>query len=559
MNLWRAAAALSGLTLLAGGLIGCSEGGNPRLECAGGEGPITHGPRLGAVSESSINVWIRGCTQVSVNVQYRVAGGTSTTTDSGQDGTAVVELSGLEANTAYSYRMTVDGEPDDELGGEFRTLPATETGTFTFAFGADIRPEGSRVTFTSLLAKKPAFTILYGDQIYVDPQLPPATPHFDANGTADYEAVYRKAWAVPEFRELLANSPTYMMWDDHEILNDYDDERAPPFTWAREAYQEYQNSANSRPYRDGELYYVIRAGPVEIFVLDERTYRLANNQRDTPRKTMLGSVQKADLKAWLLGSTAKFKFIVSPVMFSDLAKHTEEAWPNFKTERNEILDYITDRGIPGVVLISGDEHWTAVLKLEPWGLYEIAPTPLAGFSGVATEDQSNEVLFRLGQTAVFGQATVDTTTCPASLRIQVIDGFGRERFALPLTEAELTRTGISDEEFCSAAGQGRGDSDHDGCTDAAEAGSDAALGGQRDPLNHWDFYDVNGDRRVDSRDALVVSDALGLKIGDDGYDPTLDRSEPTDDKSIAGPPDGTISDDDVFLVTAQVGASCAGA
>ena len=47
------------------------------------------------------------------------------------------------------------------------------------------------------------------------------------------------------------------------------------------------------------------------------------------------------------------------------------------------------------------------------------------------------------------------------------------------------------------------DTDGDGCTDGAEVGADETRGGRRDPLNRYDFYDVNGDAQVD-----VLNDLL---------------------------------------------------
>ena len=41
------------------------------------------------------------------------------------------------------------------------------------------------------------------------------------------------------------------------------------------------------------------------------------------------------------------------------------------------------------------------------------------------------------------------------------------------------------------------DSDGDGCTNVQELGPEPALGGQRDPKNPWDYFDVNGDRNID--------------------------------------------------------------
>ncbi len=569
MNNIRPAAVLLVLTVIAGLAVACSrESSGPKAECAPSEGPITHGPRVGAITESTAKIWVRGCEAVDVNVQYRTAtaadwteaSDTAAGTDLAQDGVAVVELTDLAPATSHLYRLTIDSQPSDSLAGAFRTLPAPDRpGVVSFVFGADIRPEGSRAVYEAMAATDPDFALLIGDQIYVDPQLPPEEPHFEARGSEDYEAVYRAAWEEPAFRRFIASVPTLMMWDDHEILNDWDEQDAPPYAWALSAYDEYQHSANPVSFRPGGLYYVVRAGPAELFVLDERSNRSANNQRDDQQKTMLGRQQKADLQLWLLNSTAKFKFIVSPVMWSDYAKHTEEAWVSFKTERNDILDYVRDHRVPGVVLLSGDEHWTGVFRLDPWDLYELSPTPLAGFSGAATDAGSPDILFKLGQTAVFGSVTVDTTSCPATLVLRVNDAFGQERFALPLTEADLVRPVVAAADYCAASQTGELDSDSDGCSDATELGDDEKQGGRRDPLYHWDFYDVNGDRQVDSTDAIAVADELGVKLGSGLYDPALDRSEPPDGATQwnAGPPDGIIDETDVLLVAAQVGHGCA--
>jgi alkaline phosphatase D len=571
MSFLRAIMLVLALIVAAGGMIACTGGSDaPTLACQPDEGPITHGPRVGGVTDTTAKVWVRACEALDVQVQYQAGGGAwqdgaSEQTNAERDGTAVIELTGLTPHTEYSYRVVLDDQPTDELSGEFRTLiGADQPGVLTFLFGADTRPEGDRVGYETMSALDADFAILAGDQIYVDPQLPPDEPFFDPKGKEDYEAVYRAAWAEPTFRRFLTTTPTMMMWDDHEILNDWAAGTESPYPWAAAAYDEYQHSANPTSFRPGVYYYTMRAGPSDFFVLDERTFRSPDSQRDDEFKTMIGREQKADLKMWLLNSTALFKFIVSPVMFSDYSKHGEEGWVAFKAERNEILDFVREHHVPGVVLLSGDEHWAAVLRLQPWSLYELGPTPIAGFSGVPTDETGPDILFKLGQTALFGSVTIDTNACPATVTLRVIDAFGRERYALPLTEGDLLQPIIAPEEYCAARNAGGLDIDSDGCTDAQERGDDETLGGRRDPLYHWDFYDVNGDRVVDNLDAIAVADSLGAKVQDSGrlaklYDPVLDRSEPADgaEEWSAGPPDGVIDDTDVLLVTAQNGASCA--
>ncbi len=89
------------------------------------------------------------------------------------------------------------------------------------------------------------------------------------------------------------------------------------------------------------------------------------------------------------------------------------------------------------------------------------------------------------------------------------------------------------------------DDDDDGCTDLQEAGPDKDLGGLRDPLNPWDFYDTNGDRIIDLFvDILGVIQHYSLD-GSPPYDVIYDRG------ASAGPytwsmtaPDGSI---DLFI------------
>jgi hypothetical protein len=129
------------------------------------------------------------------------------------------------------------------------------------------------------------------------------------------------------------------------------------------------------------------------------------------------------------------------------------------------------------------------------------------------------------------------------------------------------------------------DDDNDGCTDAAELTFDAAHGGQRDPHNPWDFYDVwtpAGSSWMRDRAVTITGDIFGVArrfgatrpggppteeeaLGEamqppastSGYHETFDRGP------VAGiylsdsvPPDGAISISDILQVARQFGHSC---
>jgi len=118
------------------------------------------------------------------------------------------------------------------------------------------------------------------------------------------------------------------------------------------------------------------------------------------------------------------------------------------------------------------------------------------------------------------------------------------------------------------------DTDGDGCADGEEAaGSDEALGGLRDPLNAWDFYDVplpvgdpgtgTRDRQIDGNDWLAVQSKFGATEGDPipdapPYDPAYDRSEPSPNPWNTQAPDGVIDGNDVLWNLEQFGHSCFG-
>src|SRR5262249_24102659 len=174
------------------------------------------------------------------------------------------------------------------------------------------------------------FMIFGGDNVYAD-TAPAATT------TAEYHAKYRNQWGEAFFRRFTGRCANLMIWDDHEIVNDWSSGQTGRYLQARPAFDAYQGSHNPPPRVAGNAYFALRAGPADIYVLDTRSFRSPNSATDNAAKTMLGATQKADLKAWLLASTAPFKFIVSSVPFSDLGTTGNDSWRGFTTERAELF------------------------------------------------------------------------------------------------------------------------------------------------------------------------------------------------------------------------------
>ncbi len=122
------------------------------------------------------------------------------------------------------------------------------------------------------------------------------------------------------------------------------------------------------------------------------------------------------------------------------------------------------------------------------------------------------------------------------------------------------------------------DSDLDGCRNEQELGSNQAIGGRRDPLNFWDFYDVPTGTwpNVSRNKAVAASDyfAVLARSGSSGstaidplsppaappaYHTAYDRTAPQAgaDAWDSGAPDGVINSIDASTVLAQFGHTCA--
>lgn len=448
---------------------------------------ITHGPVVGQVSDTTVSIWLRTGQAGQAKVLYKktsesswyVSG--SVTTDSGADYTALIKLTNLKANSAYDYKIQVDDTDQANATSTFTTLPAAGTAsTFSFAFGADIYyPLTPHTIFDKILDKNPSFMLLVGDQMYADVGTSSVT-------LDDYRTRYRENWGESHFATFMKQVPTFFMWDDHEIQNDWSSGKTSLYIPARQAAEEYQFKANPTPRVAGELYYTFGVGEADFYVMDTRTFRSANNETDNSSKTMLGTEQKADLKRWLSSSQAKFKFLVSSVPFDDFATTPSDAWEAFTTERKEIFDYISDNNIEGVIFLTGDQHFSLIAKFTDiapkYNLFEFLPTPLNITMRVEPSSSDSQILFKQDDIQNYGFFSVDTTVSPAKIIFTNYDTSNNSLYALTITERDINQnTGprVTIQEGVPGAISGDWqfkytleDADGDSCTIRAEYSTD---------------------------------------------------------------------------------------
>jgi PKD repeat protein len=102
----------------------------------------------------------------------------------------------------------------------------------------------------------------------------------------------------------------------------------------------------------------------------------------------------------------------------------------------------------------------------------------------------------------------------------------------------------------------RADTDGDGCSDGAELGDNERVGGQRAPLNPWDYFNPSedGQNRID--DVIDVVEQAFVDAGQPGYRLETDRSFTSPALQDVGPPDGLQRVEDVLGIVAQYFHDC---
>jgi hypothetical protein len=102
-----------------------------------------------------------------------------------------------------------------------------------------------------------------------------------------------------------------------------------------------------------------------------------------------------------------------------------------------------------------------------------------------------------------------------------------------------------------------GDTDGDGCSDLQENGPDETLGGRRNFLNKWDYFNPSGDKRNRVDDIVLVLNLYFHDPPDPLYDFKVDRT-------LMGPnlwnlwaPNGVVRIDDIVNIINQYFHDCA--
>lgn len=326
------------------------------------------------------------------------------------DGKASRRVRGPEASarTGWTSRITLDGLPAGQtidyevrfstssLRGRFRTPPAGSGVPIRFAWSGDVcgqgwgidESRGGMQSFATLARLEPDFFVHCGDSVYADDPLPAQRTMADGSlwrnrlipektraaiSLDDFRGQYRYNLLDVHYRQFLARVPVVAQWDDHEVLNNWDEAHHQAWSSpARQAFLEYW------PVSGPQVYRKISYGPdLDLFVLDLRSYRAPNSHnrqsQPGPETVMLGKQQLEWLKKGLSSSRANWKFIAGEMPIGTYDERFGlDNWGNGpggplgrEWELADLLSFLKNHRVQNVVWLCADVHYAAALHYDP--------------------------------------------------------------------------------------------------------------------------------------------------------------------------------------------------
>lgn len=285
---------------------------------------------------------------------------------------------------------------------------------------------------SDIIPAKPSFSLAVGDQIYIDPDATKVDklgkrkalsffsgehsdqirPDFVAK--RDLETVYKYHFGLPPIDYALANIPTSMVWDDHEIKDGWGSHghelSQSPFDWpsyfleAKNQFLAFQalrnpnvdgvdwnNSTRNTNYKNISTQFKWGKS-VSVFMMDTRS------ARNYSKGTIVNNDQLERLKSWLskydgveeeqvfiLGSplpmfsshmktldTNAFQRALDKINIYGIADDFKDKWqaPGNKKNYNDVLKIIyqhfskTKNKNHKLLVVSGDVHFSYLVYLE---------------------------------------------------------------------------------------------------------------------------------------------------------------------------------------------------
>ncbi len=313
-----------------------------------------------------------------------------------------VDVTGLQPDRWYWYRFML-GDAVSPVG-RTRTAPAAGAmpSTLKLAVASCQHWEfGTYAAHRHIAAAAPDLVAFLGDYIYewgpYQLQHPKSAVRVSESFTlADYRARYAQYKSDPDLQAAHHAAPWIVTWDDHEVANDYGNDRDerlnPRFIERRAAayqafYEHMPLRLASKPQEFAHLriYQRYDWGKLARFhVLDDRQYRAYHAcqpkgrggsssvlLRDCPAlldrsRSMLGKQQEQWLAQGLSASPARWNILAQqtlmaqnsqlPIMKEGDGRFWTDGWDGYPVARQQLMDTLYTSRASNPVVLSGDVH-----------------------------------------------------------------------------------------------------------------------------------------------------------------------------------------------------------
>ncbi len=320
------------------------------------------------------------------------------------------------------------------------------------AFGSCTRQMQNAPLLNTVVAANPDLFLMIGDVVYPDIN-DEATALIDPWPNEDslvrMKQVYGQMAAKPEWQNLRKSVPMMAVWDDHDYgIND----GATDFPLKVESQQLFldffDEPADSRRRETPGVYDAQILGPVgqrvQIILLDTRYFRTPPrpDSRSEEEKQALNIAGRyapnEDSSATVLGESqwrwledqlrlpAELRLLVSsyPLVPYELGR---DSWGNVPLERQRLFNLIDETDANGVVILSGDVHFSEISKTDE-GSYPLVDFTSSALAAPSTGNENFANSFRISETYAevnFGLVEIDWEAQPApqvTLKVIGLDG-----------------------------------------------------------------------------------------------------------------------------------------
>ncbi|UCH54480.1 MAG: alkaline phosphatase D family protein [Pseudomonadota bacterium] len=304
-----------------------------------------------------------------------------------------VEVDGLEPDRWYFYRFLV-GDAVSPVGRTRTAPPPDALGRWRFAFASCQQYEqGFYAAHRHMAAEELDLVVFLGDYTYESSW---GKKHVrkhegpEPYTLAQYRNRYARYKTDPDLQRCHASFPWIVTWDDHEVDNDYANDRSedldPDFLVRRAAayqafYEHMPLRAASRPQGPSMRIYGRHdfGRLARFYVLDDRQYRTHQacprpgrggsnrvdecDERLDEDRTMLGFEQEAWLGQRLADSGARWNVIAQQTLMAQVDRapgpekgYWTDGWDGYPAARRRLLTEIAKRKVANPLVIGGDVH-----------------------------------------------------------------------------------------------------------------------------------------------------------------------------------------------------------